>query len=188
MAQKSDKSDKSNSITLSKCILSKIGELGICMLDGFFPKKYPEARIWRNVLGLDDNYEFSKKKFSAIVSKLQSQGLVKRIGPRKKAFWTLTQKGKSCLTNNKFEAGISQIHSDGIQRIVIFDIPERERKKRAWIRYNLMSFGYEQMQKSVWSGKSPLPNYFLQDIQTLELEKCVHIFSVRDPGTLERIQ
>jgi DNA-binding transcriptional regulator PaaX len=67
---------------------------------------------------------------------------------------------------------------------MIFDIPERERKKRDWIRSQLVSFGFEPLQKSVWSGGSPLPKNFIEDIEIMNLDHCIHIFSVRDSGTL----
>ena len=45
--------------------------------------------------------------------------------------------------------------------IVAFDIPERERKKRAWIREVLAGLGLEILQKSVWVGTKRIPQELL---------------------------
>ena len=76
--------------------------------------------------------------------------------------------------------------SDGIMRLVIFDIPEKERKKRRALRAELISFNFSQLQKSVWAGENPLPEDFLSFLDELNLKNKVHIFSVRKHGTLQK--
>lgn len=73
---------------------------------------------------------------------------------------------------------------DGIQRLVIFDIPEAMRAKRQAIRAELVSCGYQQLQKSVWLGEKPLSNDFIELLEALDAKPYVHIFSVRKTGTL----
>ncbi|MEK7149352.1 MAG: hypothetical protein AAB796_03050 [Patescibacteria group bacterium] len=164
--------------SLRNLILKKVFEIGQGMLDGFFPAKYPEARMWRGILGLDEKYVFSKRTFSSILSKLRKEGLVERIGARKESLWTITQKGKNYIQNS-----ISPKH-DGITRIIIFDIPEKERKKRRWLRENLLGLEYRQLQKSVWIGDAPLSEKFYKDSDILSLREYVHVFKVVGDGTL----
>ncbi len=169
--------------TISKMILSKVGEIGYITVDAFFPKKYPQARLWREILGLDRNYKFSKDKFSSILSKLKSEGLVKRIGSKKKSKWGVTSKGEFVL--KKFKNDKLKPTPDGQPRIVVFDIPEKEKHKRVWIRSELVALGYKMVQKSVWLGKCPLPEDFMLEIKQRNLTYCVHIFSVKEKGTIE---
>ena len=75
--------------------------------------------------------------------------------------------------------------SDGITRLVIFDIPERERKKRDILRVELIGSDFQMLQKSVWIGRRPLPKDFVAFLDSLDLKNRVHIFSVKDRGTLE---
>lgn len=75
---------------------------------------------------------------------------------------------------------------DGITRLVIFDIPEQERKKRDSIRLELVAAGFKQLQKSVWVGDRPLPRDFLELLDNLDTRGKVHIFSVKEQGTLDR--
>jgi DNA-binding transcriptional regulator PaaX len=89
--------------------------------------------------------------------------------------------GRTALT----EARHSTSHrSDGQKRLVCFDIPERDRAKRRWLRGELIASDYHQLQKSVWIGKTPLPQEFIEALDTLELRGRVHLLRVGSEGTL----
>ncbi|OGZ00343.1 MAG: hypothetical protein A3C11_00390 [Candidatus Sungbacteria bacterium RIFCSPHIGHO2_02_FULL_49_12] len=165
--------------TITRVILEKIAEVGEGVLDTFFPAKYPEARLWRELLG-NKNQKFTRSSFSTILSRLRAQGLVERRGSRKEALWRISLKGTMYLRKPDGRPP----KSDGIQRLVIFDIPEKMRSKRYAIRANLIMNNYHPLQKSVWIGATPLSNNFIELLDTLELKSYVHIFSVRERGTL----
>lgn len=156
------------------------------MLDGFFPAKYPEARLWRNLLGLDVSYVFSKLSFSAILSRLQREGFVERRGAKQKARWRITKGGREHLKERDARS-YPLPRKDGIPRIVSFDIPEKERKKRRWIREALLECGYHSLQKSVWIGFAPLPEDFFENSDLLSLRKCIQVFSIDRKGSIEEI-
>ena len=73
---------------------------------------------------------------------------------------------------------------DGITRLVIFDIPEKERRKRNILRVELVTYDFKMLQKSVWIGATPLPEDFIHKLDKLNLKNKVHIFSVQEYGTL----
>ena len=75
---------------LTRLILGKIAEAGEVLLDSFFPAKYPEARLWRHLLGLDASYEFKRPTFATILSQLKAQGLVEKSSRRGKIHWRIT--------------------------------------------------------------------------------------------------
>ncbi len=79
----------------------------------------------------------------------------------------------------------TETRPDGVERLVIFDIPEKERRKRDAIRLELAAAGYRQLQKSVWHGNKPLPEDFLELVDALELRSRLRVFSVREKGTLD---
>lgn len=172
-------------ITLTQLILEKLMELGEVALDAFFPAKYPEARLWRKILGLDPSYEFSTRSFSVILSRLKRQGLVARRGSNRKTLWAITDQGKALLRPTRGEDLFEDLPPrDGVSRLVIFDIPERERKKRDAVRRELLACDFRALQKSVWIGYRPLPEDFLELLDELGLHKHVHILTVRDGGTI----
>lgn len=166
--------------SITRLILEKIAELGEASLDALLPPNYPEARIWRNLLGLDQSYPFSPRTFSSILSRLRGQGLVTKRGNNRRTLWSLTQKGGSLLGAEQFLPPV-----DGIPRLVIFDVPEVERKKRDAIRNELVSFDFEQLQKSVWLGYRPLPEDFIELLDVLNMKKHVHILSIKEQGTVK---
>ena len=53
--------------------------------------------------------------------------------------------------------------------IVMYDIPESNKKERDWFRRHLVKFGYEMVQKSVWVGPSPLPKDFLDYLKEIKI-------------------
>jgi CRISPR-associated endonuclease Cas2 len=72
----------------------------------------------------------------------------------------------------------NKLKEDGILRIVIFDIPEKDATKRRWLRRELLYLNYKMLQKSAWIGKTPIPQEFLQNIKILGLQKNINIFTV----------
>lgn len=163
--------------TLTSLILGKLADLGEAALDVFFPAKYPEARLWRQLLGLDARHRFNRRTFSALLARLAAQGLAVRRG----SCWRITPRGVRRVARQRSGAPLPP---DGMGRIVIFDIPERERRKRTAIRLELIAAGFRQLQKSVWYGERPLPEAFPSLVDELRLRGCVHIFGVTKRGTL----
>jgi len=165
---------------ITKLILEKLAESGELMLEAMIPRNRVESRMWREIFGLPTSYEFSKENFSAVLSRLKSQCLVYKSGGRRYAKWLLTISGKNKLSSYK----IDTIKPDGIPRLVMYDIPEKERGKRDLLRCELVSCNYKQLQRSVWLGYSPLPEKFIQNIKDFGLKNKVHIVSINKTGTL----
>lgn len=176
---------RASAATTTRLILEKLGELGTATFESFFPKKYAYTRISRPLFGLDAYPRVSPPTLSTLLSRLQRQGLVLRKGTHRSSSWVLTRKGKHRLqkSDKPYRADIPE--SDGIIRLVIFDIPERERKKRDILRAELVGCDFTVLQKSVWMGRHPLPKSFIAFLDSLNLKNRVHIFSVKDCGTLD---
>ncbi|MDP3935353.1 MAG: hypothetical protein Q8Q46_04020 [Candidatus Giovannonibacteria bacterium] len=168
-------------LNLTKLVLKTIGNLGFATLDSFFPKKYPQARVWRQLLRLDSDYQFKRQTFSIILNRLQKQGLVERKNNK----WGITNLGKKFIKNIKTTDVFNLPKKDGVLRLVIFDVPERERRKRDWLRLELIACDFKPLQKSVWKGDRPLPQDFLENLEELNLLSHVHIFTVRNKGTIK---
>lgn len=63
--------------------------------------------------------------------------------------------------------------------IIIFDIPETERKTRNWLRNQIKLWGFTMIQKSVWLGTAPLPEEFQDRVNLLNIKKHIKIFNVQ---------
>lgn len=169
---------------ITRAVLDGLAELGEAMLESFFPKKYAYTAIWRPLFGLDGKKKVDRHTISAILWRLRRQGLVERLGARRQSRWRLTPKGKKFQVELSSKPMVVSPEPDGISRLVIFDIPEREREKRTVIRAELAGCNFRQLQKSVWIGECPLPKEFIDLVDDLDLAGHLHIFSIREKGTI----
>jgi DNA-binding transcriptional regulator PaaX len=173
---------RSHKPQLKTLIIRKLSELGEGTLNALFPYRYPETRLWRKLLGLDPAYTFSKRTFSSILSQLRKDGLVEKQGDgRRHAVWKISAKGASSVKNQN----LLGLKNDGIPRIVSYDIPEKNRRARYWLRACLFDHNYRQLHKSVWLGFTPLPEEFLKQLDALSLRDYIHMFSIGKKGTLQ---
>ena len=149
-----------------------------------------EERIWFKK-NWADMYR-DHQQFYATLYQLQKQGLVVRTGPRRRSRWFLTKLGKKRVKNyrkrrqDKFSLSLADFakpHGGGLA-VVAFDIPEKERGKRDWIRACLVSMGFEKLQKSVWIARGKIPDDFVHALRDRDLLGNVHIFSVTKQGTI----
>jgi len=67
---------------------------------------------------------------------------------------------------------------DGKWRIVMFDIPEKIKKEREWLRTELIASGYKPLQKSVFLGKFPIKENLFKEIIAKQLNKHLNLITV----------
>jgi predicted transcriptional regulator len=135
----------------------------------------------------------ARNNYAVLISKLKSQGIIeaKQISGEKRFF--ITKKGKEKLfalrqrRKNKLPAISGSLKKSGAPLIVAFDIPEKQRRKRDWLRIVLGQMGLTRVQRSIWMGKGKLPEEFLDSLYQLDLIDCVEIFEVGKTGTLKHV-
>jgi DNA-binding transcriptional regulator PaaX len=143
------------SIPIAKIILAVLWHTGEITVKSFFPHKY--ARTF--------GYGRDITTYRSSLSKMKRRGLVKKRG---RNIFYLTSKGKKEAIL-AFVGAEAQLHKqnkrkwDGGWRIVFFDIPEKKRKYRDYLRVILKSIGFQEFQKSVWISPWPAPS-FLKDL------------------------
>lgn len=122
----------------------------------------------------------SRNTVSCALSRLKRNGMVSTRGPKKKTVWLITARGKNHF--KKISTAMVPILplDDGKARMVVFDIPEEERKKRDWLRRRLLLCEYEPLQKSVWIGSRPLPAELMNELRSRRLISYIHIIGFRD--------
>ena len=130
-----------------------------------------------------------KHRFQVAIHKLQKQGLIKKekIGERMRL--VITALGRKKQEHLERYGGMPAVgkykgEKSAETMLVIFDVPEKERYKRVWLRMALIALGFHKVQKSVWMGAVRLPKDFIYDIEKLDLAEHIHIFSVNKTGTL----
>jgi len=134
-----------------------------------------------------------ERSLKNVIYKLKKDGLIEYRESSQGREIAITQKGKYLL--EKTESDIlprrrysieESTESDKSLKIIIFDIPEKERRKRDWLRSVIKNLGFNQLQQSVWAGNKPIPESLLKDIKELKLLNFVEIFSVDKKGTIKK--
>ena len=131
-----------------------------------------------------------RNNLRGLLFRLEKQGLIQKKRRDRKNYWFITPSGRKKLGKLKdipsFPRPFYEKIGDAGLNIMIFDIPEKEKTKRNWLRQALLSLDFELLQKSVWIGKNKLPEAFLTDLHDLKLIGFIHIFKVLKLGTIKR--
>ena len=111
------------------------------------------------------------------------------MGVKRSFHWSITKKGRVFLKQNQYPMAIEVFElppEDGVTRLITFDIPEKDRRKRNWLRKELIACDYTLLQRSVFIGKRPLPEELMTQINELHISQYLHIVSVDKKGTLSK--
>jgi len=122
--------------------------------------------------------KLNKRSLSTILSRMKKNKLLKEQNGR----LSPTSDGKVFL--EKINTGIKKFLKTGSKTgiknlIVIFDIPEKKKRYRDWLRMELIGFGFTMIQKSVWLGPS-LPKEFIEYLDEAGLLKDVRFFQATE--------
>lgn len=134
-----------------------------------------------------------RQTFYSLLNQLKREGLVSKKKEGRRSFWTITKEGLRKLKKIKEDKDqtlskkIYNCRESDALIIVSFDIPERERRKRSWLRASLVSLGFNKLQQSVWAGKVKLPEDFIKDLRDYRMLPYIHIFQVSKQGTTKKV-
>jgi DNA-binding transcriptional regulator PaaX len=128
-----------------------------------------------------------KRKLMVFVSKMKHDGLIEE--DKAKDVFLISNKGKQKLTKLKtnLPTRYYEVKKQDSSVIISFDIPERMRRKRDWLREVVKNLGFEMIHRSVWVGKIKIPKEFILDLERMKIIEFVEIFEVSKKGTLEKI-
>lgn len=138
--------------------------------------------------------KYEREKYFKLFYKLKSQGLIaERTEVARPGVFVLTSAGKRKLGQLKKRRGemlpSKNYHkeSGGKFMVVAFDIPENERRKRAWLRSVLARLGLRMIQQSVWIGRAKIPKDFIADLAKLNIIDRVEILEISKTGSLKEL-
>jgi CRISPR-associated endonuclease Cas2 len=173
------KSVLSGSATATAWALCTIFEMGALTVEAFLsPSLYAElpnaSSFFNDFAKVKKKAKFKEITIRQSLRRLEKHGFVER----KSSKYEITAKGKIFLENILKERKDSAQSWDRKYRVVIFDIPERMRLTRNWLRSELCSLGYKKLQQSVFIGKKPLPEDIITEIKRNKIGNCVNYLLV----------
>lgn len=134
----------------------------------------------------EDVYELKKaeqndKSFERTLRTTLSRMKKNKFLSNEKGLWRITKEGEELLNSHNsdiikfFPKQFSVNKKEARNLIVIFDIPEKKKRYREWLRSELTGFGFSMIQKSVWLGPS-LPKEFIEYLSEADLLKFLRFF------------
>mgnify|MGYP003393381075 FL=1 len=123
----------------------------------------------------------NKKSIRTILSRMKNKGLLKN----KERQWSITAEGKELLKGRNsdirrfFPSEKQTVKKAAKNLIIIFDIPEKQKRYREWLRSELILFGFDMVQKSVWLGPA-LSQEFIEYLNEIRLLKHIRFFSAEE--------
>lgn len=173
--------------SLTSKIMEHLVECGDLLLQNLF-LDYHERSMLPDLWPKKCRHAFSvsqKPSISVLLNRLKKEGLIKRTGTKRNSHWKVTKRGKEKFQNPLPKQISYELPAlDGVTRLITFDIPEDHRKKRDWLRTQLVISDFRMLHKSVWIGHRPLSEDLIGELRDRDLLPLVHIISVDKKGTL----
>ncbi|MFH1584939.1 MAG: CRISPR-associated endonuclease Cas2 [Patescibacteria group bacterium] len=118
----------------------------------------------------------STQQFSKLVYDLKRRGVIKVQGEGV----LLTVKGREEALRIRWKLTESQKRNDGKMVMVMYDLPEKQRKMRDIFRSVLVSLGYQEFQKSIWVSKKKVEYETEEAIREYDLWTYVRLFIIEE--------
>ena len=137
------------------------------------------ARSTRRFYAIIREQEFNRYKKESVrvgLSRLHMKGYLENSS----SGWLITEKGKKYIQNVRLLSYISSPFKKNqlSDTIIAFDIPEKNRVIRNWLRNQIKIFDYKMLQQSLWIGPGPLPSSFLKRLKDLNIRKNIKTFKI----------
>ncbi len=136
------------------------------------------VKIYRKILW--ERVHFEQKNlnvgnFNQLIYRLRKKGILdsgnNQIHIHKRVLLRFSKKNSSL---------IKSVFPDKIEKVLIsFDIPEKKKKTRDWLRNQIKYWDFKMIQKSLWLGYGPLPREFIDRLKQLGIYENVRIFRIK---------
>ena len=134
--------------------------------------------------------EYTRKSLGITIKRLEERGYIDKGIMENEVCIKLTELGAKRLgekRNSRKEKALLNLKDktdkwDGKWRVVIFDIPEVNKRIRQALRETLKVLGFWPLQKSVWISKKNYTKELREWIGDLGLSKHILIFETKDLG------
>ena len=153
--------------------------MGVAAVEVFFNSSY-YADLPGNPFYFEKNSdskkrpEFKEMTIRQSIRRLRNQGFVEKRNGK----YVLTELGKNLANYILKRKKAISLKWDEKYRVVIFDIPEKQKKIRDWLRQELIFLKYRKLQESVFISKYPLTQDLVKEIKRLKIGNYVNYLLV----------
>ena len=132
-----------------------------------------------------EEIEKRKRRLGIFISKMKHQGFIQESNGK----FSISKQGKQKL--NKLKSALPGRHYEKIKIpnpiIISFDIPEKMRGKRSWLREVIKNLEFKMIHQSVWIGHTKIPRDFILDLENMKILEFIEIFKINKRGSLQKL-
>ncbi len=153
----------------------------------FAPLRGKKFSIRESLTKIEQEYR-DRERFYNFLASLRRDGLISVDSSTKNKRWIISTKGIALL--KKLEMSPRRRYLKIISREVIvisYDIPEKYRVYRSWLRSVLKILDFKMLHKSVWISRTEIPETLLLDLSERGITPFIHIFTIGKKGSLVQI-
>jgi len=127
-----------------------------------------------------------KRRLQVFISQMKHDGLISNYQGKIK----ISKKGKQKLRElkNKLPARYYPKEKQNHLTIISFDIPEKLRPKRNWLREVIRNLGFQMIHQSVWVGKMKIPETLILDLEEMKILEYIEMFEITKTGSLKKVE
>ena len=152
-------------------MLALLAEAGEVTVKSFFV--HPYSHLFCN--------HGTKKNFYVSVSKLKKRGYLTKNA----STFRLTRKGEKEAFFAHLDAQTILYKPrkrkwDGQWRMIIFDVPEKKRRYRDYLRQMLKTLGFKELQKSTWVTPYPIPDFLKELLWEERMKHFTRFITIKE--------
>ena len=129
-----------------------------------------------------------RRRFYNLLISLKRDGLIYLNTNNKEGRWIISKSGIDEIIKNKNQPKYRYIKNPSKEVVIIsYDIPEKSRVHRGWLRSVLKLLDFKILHQSVWMGKTEIPHTFIHDLRDRKISSFIHIFTIGKQGSLKQV-
>lgn len=119
---------------------------------------------------------YKRHNFEVRLKNTLKTGYIQKIVKNGEVYYRLTGQGENQIVRDFPLMALRKKPWDRKWRIVVFDIPEKSRKTRNYLRAKLCELGFGMLQESVWISPFDILDDLREYIKNINLEENVFVF------------
>src|SRR3989344_528013 len=157
---------------IAKTILALVGDVGEITAKSFFVHPYSH---------LFCNHKTTRSNFYSSFSHLKKRGFIKKYSDTFRP--TKAGEKEAFFANLDARAAMHKHQKrkwDGYWRMIIFDVPEKKRRYRDYLRQMLKTLGFKELQKSTWVTPYPIPDFLKELLWEERMKHFTRFITIKE--------
>lgn len=122
----------------------------------------------------------NRKQFGQFINYLKRKGYIKDANLKARKGFLLTKAGEEKALKLKYKLLDKKERKDGKWIMIMYDIPEKKKRQRSFLREKLKELGYKKLQNSIWVSPYDVFKETEKTIEEYFLSPYIKIFLIEE--------